>query len=61
MIILELNAEKLSLLKQCVALVLGEVFKNEVATISISNVLKSDTRKALYSDLESTQQEKRSK
>jgi hypothetical protein len=45
MLILELNAEELSLLKQCVALVLGEVFENEVATISISNVLKSDTRK----------------
>ena len=51
---LVLESEELSLLKACVALVLGGVFQNEVVATGVSNIIKKKNRKLieLYSKLE---------
>ena len=51
---LVLDSEELSLLKACVALVLGGVFQNEVVATGVSNIIKKKNRKLieLYSKLE---------
>jgi ABC-type tungstate transport system substrate-binding protein len=58
-----LDSEELSLLRTCVALVLGGVFQNEVVATSVSNIIKKKNRKLqeLYSKLELSQQKKRAR
>jgi hypothetical protein len=60
---LDLSSEELSLLKECVALVLGGVFQNEVVATGISKIIKNKTGKleALYSKLEYPQQKKKTR
>jgi hypothetical protein len=57
---LVLDSEELSLLRTCVALVLGGVFQNEVVATSVSNIIKKKNRKLeeLYSKLEFPKQKK---
>ena len=59
---LVLDSEELSLLKACVALVLGGVFQNKVEAEKISNIFKNRPGKfeALYSKLDDPRQKKKS-
>jgi hypothetical protein len=60
---LVLDSEELSLLRACVALVLGGVYQNKVVATSVSNIIKKKNRKLeeLYSKLEFSQQKKRAR
>jgi hypothetical protein len=60
---LELSSEELSLLRECIALVLGGVFQDEAAAPRISNILRNKTEdlEALYSKLEHPRPKKRAK
>jgi hypothetical protein len=42
---LVLDSEELSLLRACVALVLGGVYQNKVVATSVSNIIKKKNRK----------------
>jgi hypothetical protein len=57
----ELSSEEISLLKMCVALVLGGVFQDKVRSEKISNIFKNDPGRleALYSKLEHPGQKKK--
>jgi hypothetical protein len=59
--ILKLSSEEVSLLKMCVALVLGGVFQDKIEAEKISNIFKNDPRRleALFSKLEHTGQKKK--
>ncbi len=57
----ELSSEEVSLLKMCVALVLGGVFQDKIEAEKISNIFKNKPGKleVLYSKLEHPRQKKK--
>jgi hypothetical protein len=59
----ELSSEETSLLRMCVALVLGGVFQNKVEANKVSNIFKNNPGKleVLYSKLEHPGQKKKAR